>query len=144
MLHYHRGEGNNLFYNLYTSPGWLNNYPPLLPSPPGGRRKMRGSTSPGRFEPGHDDPAGPWLQRPPTIRAVACVSPVKRSPCFTPAAANIATLLKKTELKLEIYTNNLTSIPTLIDRFIELKVDDLQFSIQGLTPAQYEFNSRGN
>ncbi|MDR3038030.1 MAG: SPASM domain-containing protein, partial [Candidatus Adiutrix sp.] len=30
-----------------------------------------------------------------------------------------------------------------MDHFIDLEVDDLQFSLQGLTPSQYEFNRRG-
>ena len=30
----------------------------------------------------------------------------------------------------------------MIDRFIGMGVDDLQFSMQGLTPEQYEFNRR--
>jgi hypothetical protein len=64
-------------------------------------------------------------------------------PLLHPRAAEIAALVKEAGLKLKIYTNGLALTPELMDRFIELEVDDLQFSLQGLTPAQYEFNRRG-
>jgi|GEM_PF-5851257 hypothetical protein len=109
-MHYHQGSGNDLFYNLYNSLGWLNDYT----SPTEGRR---GWTERGQRRPLEDltltTTRTPWARRPPTMRATACASLVKGSPCSTLAAADIAILLKKTGLKLKIYNNSLTLIPTL-------------------------------
>jgi MoaA/NifB/PqqE/SkfB family radical SAM enzyme len=63
-------------------------------------------------------------------------------PLLHPRAGEFAALIKKAGLPLKIYTNGLALTPKLMDVFIENEVDDLQFSMQGLTPAQYEFNRK--
>ena len=51
-------------------------------------------------------------------------------------------LIKEAGLPLKIYTNGLCLTPDLMEFFIKHQVDDLQFSLQGLTAEQYEFNRR--
>jgi hypothetical protein len=47
-------------------------------------------------------------------------------------------------LRLKIYTNGLALTRDLMRRLVDLGVDDLQFSLQGLTPAQYARNRVGS
>jgi organic radical activating enzyme len=61
-------------------------------------------------------------------------------PLLHPQIGQLVSLIKHYGLKLKIYTNGLALTRELMDLFIEIKVDDLQFSLQGLTPEQYEFN----
>jgi organic radical activating enzyme len=64
-------------------------------------------------------------------------------PLLHPEIGRLAALAKTKGLGLKIYTNGLTLTAELMDLFVELEVDDLQFSLQGLTPAQYERNRVG-
>ncbi|MDR1921085.1 MAG: radical SAM protein, partial [Candidatus Adiutrix sp.] len=63
-------------------------------------------------------------------------------PLLHPRVGEIAAMIKKAGLPLKIYTNGLALTPEMMDLFMELRLDDLQFSMQGLTPEQYEFNRR--
>jgi pyruvate-formate lyase-activating enzyme len=154
MLRYRRGPESDPFYSLYNSPGWLTDYDPPRPFPFWlnleltnrcqldcifcSRQKSR-------------RPLGDLSLA--TARAVVAEAARHEGcglrftgwgePLLHPAAADIVALVKGAGLKLKIYTNGLALTPALMDRFIELEVDDLQFSMQGLTPAQYEFNRRG-
>jgi len=61
-------------------------------------------------------------------------------PLLHPEIGSLASLVKENGLGLKIYTNGLALTPELMDIFIDIGLDDLQFSLQGLTPMQYEFN----
>jgi pyruvate-formate lyase-activating enzyme len=61
-------------------------------------------------------------------------------PLLHPRIGRLAEMIKAKGLKMKIYTNGLALTPELMDLFIDLEVDDLQFSLQGLTPEQYEKN----
>jgi sulfatase maturation enzyme AslB (radical SAM superfamily) len=63
-------------------------------------------------------------------------------PLLHPQIGSLVTLIKEKGIKLKIYTNGLNLTPKLMDLLIDLEVDDLQFSLQGLTPQQYENNRR--
>ncbi|MDR2456645.1 MAG: radical SAM protein [Deltaproteobacteria bacterium] len=65
-------------------------------------------------------------------------------PLLHPKIADLAAVFKKRGVRLKIYTNGLALTPKLMDRLIELEVDDLQFSLQGLNEAQYLKNRVGS
>ena len=65
-------------------------------------------------------------------------------PLLHPRIGDLAEVFKKRGIRLKIYTNGLALTPDLMDRFIELGVDDLQFSLQGLNEAQYLRNRVGS
>jgi hypothetical protein len=64
-------------------------------------------------------------------------------PLLHPKIADFVIEAKKRSLPLKVYTNGLSLTPKLMDTFMEAGLDDLQFSLQGLSPFQYEFNRRG-
>jgi hypothetical protein len=64
-------------------------------------------------------------------------------PLLHPEISQLAALAKKYGLALKIYTNGLALTERLMEHFVDIGVDDLQFSLQGITPRQYEFNRRG-
>jgi hypothetical protein len=64
-------------------------------------------------------------------------------PLLHPQIGLLAGEAKRQGLGLKIYTNGLALTPRLLDAFADAGVDDLQFSLQGLDGAQYEFNRRG-
>jgi hypothetical protein len=65
-------------------------------------------------------------------------------PLLHPRLDELCSLAKKRSIPLKIYTNGLELSPALMDKFIELEVDDLQFSMQGLNEKQYLFNRVGS
>jgi hypothetical protein len=64
-------------------------------------------------------------------------------PLLHPQIRELVEIIKAEGIKLKIYTNGLALTQELMDAFMDLEVDDLQFSLQGLTPAQYEANRVG-
>jgi len=157
VLRYRQGPASDPFYELYQSPGWLTDFDPPRPFPFWlnleltnrcqldclfcSRQKSRRplgdlSLETARLLVGEAEAAsaGGFVG----VRFTGWGEPL-----LHPRAGEIAALVKEAGLKLKIYTNGLALTPELMDRFIDLEVDDLQFSLQGLTPAQYEFNRRG-
>jgi organic radical activating enzyme len=65
-------------------------------------------------------------------------------PLLHPQIGQLAAAAKKRGLPLKIYTNGLALTPQLMDLFVEIGLDDLQFSLQGLNEAQYLFNRTGS
>jgi organic radical activating enzyme len=61
-------------------------------------------------------------------------------PLLHPRIGRLVEMVKTKGVKIKIYTNGLALTPELMKLFIDLEVDDLQFSLQGLTPEQYEQN----
>jgi hypothetical protein len=54
----------------------------------------------------------------------------------------IARMAKNESLRVKIYTNGQSLTKELMEGFIEIGLDDLQFSLQGLNKEQYLFNRR--
>ncbi len=153
MLKYRIGPESDPFYWLYTSPGWLTEYDPPRDFPfwlnlePTNRCQLDCFFC---SRQGSRRPLGDLALS--TARQI--VEEAARYDCggvrFTgwgepllhPQIGEITALVKQAGLPLKIYTNGLALTPELMDRFIDLGVDDLQFSMQGLTPEQYEFNRR--
>jgi MoaA/NifB/PqqE/SkfB family radical SAM enzyme len=63
-------------------------------------------------------------------------------PSLHPQIGRLVAMIKSQGIKLKIYTNGLALTPELMDLLIDWQVEDLQFSLQGLTPEQYELNRR--
>ena len=158
VLRYRQGPASDPFYELYQSPGWLTDFDPPRPFPfwlnleltnrcqldclfcsrQNSRRPLGDlSLETARLLVGE---ARAWAE---AGDFVGVRFTGWGEPLLHPRAAEIAALVKAAGLKLKIYTNGLALTPELMDRFMDLEVDDLQFSLQGLTPAQYEFNRRG-
>jgi hypothetical protein len=53
-------------------------------------------------------------------------------------------MVKERDIKLKIYTNGLALTTHMMEQFIILGLDDLQFSMQGLNAEQYLFNRVGS
>jgi hypothetical protein len=158
VLRYRQGPASDPFYELYRSPGWLTDFDPPRPFPFWlnleltnrcqldclfcSRQKSRRPLGDLSLE-----TARLLVEEARDRSSAAGFVGVRFTgwgePLLHPRAGEIAALVKEAGLKLKIYTNGLALTPGLMDRFIDLEVDDLQFSLQGLTPAQYEFNRRG-
>jgi len=63
-------------------------------------------------------------------------------PLLHPRFTDFARRIKSAGIPLKIYTNGLLLTEEMMTAFVECGVDEVQFSMQGLTPAQYEFNRR--
>jgi MoaA/NifB/PqqE/SkfB family radical SAM enzyme len=63
-------------------------------------------------------------------------------PLMHPKFTDHVRLIKAAGIPLKIYTNGTLLTEEMMLGFIEAGLDELQFSMQGLTPDQYEFNRR--
>jgi hypothetical protein len=158
VLRYRQGPASDPFYELYQSPDWLADFDPPRPFPFWLNLELTNRCQLDCLFCSRQKSRRPWgdlsLE---TARLLVDEAGGRASaggfvgvrftgwgePLLHPRAGEIAALVKEAGLKLKIYTNGLALTPGLMDRFIDLEVDDLQFSLQGLTPAQYEFNRRG-
>ncbi|UQZ89953.1 hypothetical protein C4J81_12365 [Deltaproteobacteria bacterium Smac51] len=153
MLRYRLGRESDPFYWLYNSPGWLTDYDPPRQFPFWLNIELTNRCQLDCFFCSRQTsrrPLGDMSLE--TARLI--VTEASRypecglrltgwgEPLLHPQAGEIITMIKKAGLPLKIYTNGLALTPELMDTMIEYEVDDLQFSMQGLTPEQYEFNRR--
>ena len=158
MLRYRQNPQSDPFHDLYASPGWLTDFDPPRDFPFWINLELTNrcqldclfcSRQKSRRPLGDLDMETARLVVDEARNRAAAGGFVGvrftgwGEPLLHPRAADIAALVKEAGLRLKIYTNGLALTPDLMDRFLELGVDDLQFSLQGLTPAQYEFNRRG-
>ncbi|MGL4208611.1 MAG: radical SAM protein [Candidatus Adiutrix sp.] len=153
MLCYRHGPSSDPFYQLYQSPAWLTDYDPPRQFPFWLNLELTNhcqldclfcSRQKSRRPLGYMN-----LETLKIIINEASNYPECGlrltgwgEPLLHPQIAQIVTMIKQASLPLKIYTNGLALTPELMQVFIEQKVDDLQFSMQGLTPKQYEFNRR--
>lgn len=153
MLSYRRGPASDPFNYIYSSRGWLADYDPPGPFPfwvnlePTNACQLdclfcsrRLSARPvGYLDPGmaseiFSEAAG---------RGAAVRFTGWGEPLLHPRIGELCAEAKRRGVRLKIYTNGLALTPRLMDLFIDVGLDDLQFSLQGLDGAQYEFNRRG-
>ncbi|MDR2945355.1 MAG: radical SAM protein [Candidatus Adiutrix sp.] len=153
MLRYRRGPESDPFYWLYHSPGWLTDYDPPREFPFWLNLELTNRCQLDCFFCSRQSSTRPLgdISLETVARIVEEAAAHKEcglrltgwgEPLLHPQAGEAVRLIKKAGLPLKIYTNGLALTPELMDLFIELEVDDLQFSMQGLTPEQYEFNRR--
>jgi hypothetical protein len=155
LLTYLKGPESDPFHDIYASKGWLESYDPprafpfflnveptnacqldcLFCSRQLSRRPL------GRMAPALAEAIAEEASRHPgtAVRFTGWGEPL-----LHPDIASLAAIFKERGLRLKIYTNGLALTPELMERFIGLGVDDLQFSLQGLNPAQYAANRLGS
>lgn len=153
MLKYRDDRESDPFYSVYNSPGWLTDYDPPREFPFWLNIELTNRCQLDCF----------FCSRQTSSRALGDMSLETArlivdeaaarpgcgvrltgwgEPLLHPKAGEIVAMIKQAKIPLKIYTNGLALTPELMDIFIENEVDDLQFSMQGLTPEQYEFNRR--
>lgn len=153
MLRYRQGPESDPFFHVFSSAGWLHEYDPPREFPFWINLELTNRCQLDCFFCSRQTSARPLgdmnLE---TLRLI--VEEAARydqcglrltgwgEPLLHPEAALAASFIKNAGLPLKIYTNGLALTPEMMDVFIEAGVDDLQFSMQGLTPEQYEFNRR--
>ncbi|MDL2227179.1 radical SAM protein [Deltaproteobacteria bacterium OttesenSCG-928-M10] len=153
MLRYRHGPESDPFYRLYKSPGWLTDYDPPRPFPFWLNIELTNRCQLDCFFCSRQTSTRPLGDMSLETARLIVDEAAQYDECglrltgwgeplLHPRAGEIVTMIKKAGLPLKIYTNGLALTPELMDVFIEAGVDDLQFSMQGLTPAQYEFNRR--
>lgn len=153
MLRYRHGPESDPFYWLYNSPGWLTDYDPPRKFPFWLNLELTNRCQLDCIFCSRQTSTRPLGQITLDLveKIVAEAAAYKEcglrltgwgEPLLHPQAGEIITMIKKAGLPLKIYTNGLALTPQLMETFIEIGVDDLQFSMQGLTPRQYEFNRR--
>jgi hypothetical protein len=151
VLTYRKGPESDPFYYIYNSQEWLSSYDPPRPFPffiniePTNRcqldcvfcsRQLSNrplgdldvSLAAAIFkEAGRHDGAA--------VRFTGWGEPL-----LHPRILDLASLAKQEGLRLKIYTNGQSLTEGMMEGFVEMGLDDLQFSLQGLDRAQYEFN----
>ena len=153
MLYYKNGEESDPFLFIYKDPGWLRDYDPPRDFPfwvnmePTNlcnldcifcsRQLCRGPR--GLMS---DDVLDRIIVEtaanpPAAIRAAGWGEPL-----LHPDFPNHVRRIKQAGLKMKVYTNGTLLTEDIMEAFIEAGLDELQFSMQGLTPDQYEFNRR--
>jgi hypothetical protein len=154
LLRYRLGPESDPFHYIYSSRGWLEDYDPPREFPfwvnlePTSRCQLDCLFCSRRLSsrPGGD--LDPGMAREIFAEAARHPGAAVRftgwgEPLLHPRIGELAAAAKAAGLKLKIYTNSLALTPRLFDGFMDAGVDDLQFSLQGLDGAQYEFNRRG-
>lgn len=157
MLRYRRGPESDPFYWLYHSPDWLTDYDPPRDFPfwlnlePTNRCQLdcvfcSRQTSRRPLGEMSLDTLGLIVDEAAARTAAGYKCALRLTgwgePLLHPQIDAFVSRIKQADLPLKIYTNGLALTPELLDLFCALEVDDLQFSMQGLTPGQYEFNRR--
>ena len=153
MLYYKNGEKSDPFWFIYSDPGWLRDYDPVRDFPfwvniePTNlcnldcifcSRQLITKAKGFMDDEVLEKIAAEAAAHPPAaMRAAGWGEPLLH-PRFTEHVRRI----KSAGVKLKIYTNGLLLTPEIMDEFIRAGLDELQFSMQGLTPEQYEFNRR--
>ncbi|MDR2349187.1 MAG: radical SAM protein [Deltaproteobacteria bacterium] len=154
MLVYKKGPESDPFFDIYSDPGWLSDYDPprefpfflnLEPTNACDLDCVFCSRRLSRRPVGHMkmELAEGILDEAALFGGTAVRFAGWGEPLLHPEISELVAMTKRKGLRLKIYTNGLNLTPRLMDEFMEAGLDELQFSMQGLTPAQYEFNRRG-
>jgi organic radical activating enzyme len=153
MLHYRNGEQSDPFLFIYADPGWLRHYDPPRPFPFWVNieatnlcnldcifcsRQLATCSRGFMSDNVLDRIVNEVAQHPPAAIRVAGWGEPLLHPNFVRHAAKI----KQAGIPLKIYTNGLLLNEDMMAAFVHAGVDEIQFSMQGLTPEQYEFNRR--
>ena len=153
MLYYKHGEQSDPFLYIFTDPGWLRDYDPPRPFPFWVNieatnvcnldcvfcSRQLATCARGYMS---DDTLARIVnevaQYPPAALRVAGWG----EPLLHPRFVDHVRIIKAAGIPLKVYTNGMNLTEEMMAGFIEAGLDELQFSMQGLTPEQYEFNRR--
>jgi MoaA/NifB/PqqE/SkfB family radical SAM enzyme len=153
MLHYKNGEPSDPFMFIFSDPGWLRDYDPPRPFPFWVNIESTNICNLDCLFCSRQLATGPkghmsdeTLAR--IVKEVAQYPPAAirvagwGEPLLHPRFLEHVRLIKTADIPLKVYTNGIKLTEDLMAGFIEAGLDELQFSMQGLTPEQYEFNRR--
>ena len=153
MLYYKNGEQSDPFLFIFSDPGWLRDYDPPRTFPFWVNiestnvcnldclfcSRQLATCARGYMS---DETLGKIVrevaQYPPAAMRVAGWG----EPLLHPKFLDHVRLIKASAIPLKVYTNGIKLTEEMMEGFIEAGLDELQFSMQGLTPEQYEFNRR--
>jgi len=154
MLCYKNGEHSDPFFYIYSDPGWLRDYDrPVRDFPFWVNLESTNLCNLDCIFCSRQLASGPQGFMSDEILDLI-VAEVRRHP---PAALRIAgwgepllhprftdhvRRIKAAGLSLKVYTNGTLLTEEMMEAFIEAGLDEIQFSMQGLTSKQYEFNRR--
>ncbi len=153
MLRYRHGPESDPFFQLYNSPAWLTDYDPPREFPFWLNVELTNNCQLDCFFCSRQTSTRPLGEMAPAVLR-QIVAEAKGypgvglrltgwgEPLLHSQIDDMVAIIKEAGLPLKIYTNGLALTPQLMERFIDLGVDDLQFSLQGLNAKQYEFNRR--
>jgi hypothetical protein len=154
LLSYRLGPASDPFHDIFSSRGWLTDY-----DPPGefpfwvnleptnvcqldclfcSRRLSR--RPPGFLDLGMAREIFDEVKGRPgaAVRLTGWGEPLAH-----PRIGELCAEAKRRGIRLKIYTNGLLLTERLFDQLADMGVDEIQFSLQGLSGPQYEFNRRG-
>jgi organic radical activating enzyme len=155
VLTYLNGPESDPFNYIYASKGWLSDYDPPRPFPfwinlePTNHcqlnclfcSRQKSKRAKGYLELALAEAIFDQVAQEPgtAVRFTGWGEPL-----LHPRIGDLCALVKERSIPLKVYTNGLNLSPALMERLIELEVDDLQFSMQGLNEEQYLFNRVGS
>ncbi|MEW6263510.1 MAG: radical SAM protein [Thermodesulfobacteriota bacterium] len=153
MLKYRNGEQSDPFFYIYSDPGWLRDYDPPRDFPFWINIEATNLCQLDCLFCSRQLATGPrsLMKEEVLDRIVAEVAEHPGAairvagwgePLLHPRFAEFVRRIKAGGVPLKVYTNGLLLTEEIMTAFIEAGLDELQFSMQGLTPAQYEFNRR--
>lgn len=153
MLHYRHGEQSDPFIYIYSDPGWLRDYDPVREFPFWvniestnlcnldcifcTRQLCRGSRG---CMP--DSVLDRIIEEVAAYPGAAMRIAGWGEPLMHPEFTEHVKRIKHSGIPLKIYTNGTLLNEEMMEAFVKAGVDEIQFSMQGLNPAQYEFNRR--
>ncbi|MDR2339815.1 MAG: radical SAM protein [Deltaproteobacteria bacterium] len=153
MLTYREGPGSDPFFRIYGSDGWLRSYDPPRPFPffvnlePTNACQLDClfcSRQLSKRPIGYLDLglARELFDECARHEGAAVRFTGWGEPLMHPRILGLAGLAKERSIGLKLYTNGLLLTEAMMGAFVEMGLDDLQFSLQGLNEPQYLFNRR--
>ncbi len=153
MLHYKHGEQSDPFLFIYSDPGWLREYDPVRDFPFWVNIESTNFCNLDCVFCSRqlaDCPKGCMSDRilDRIVEEVAAhpLAAIRVAgwgePLIHPNFIDHVRRIKSAGIPLKVYTNGTLLTEEMMIAFIEAGLDELQFSMQGLTPDQYEFNRR--
>lgn len=153
MLHYKHGEQSDPFLFIYSDPGWLREYDPVRDFPFWVNIESTNFCNMDCIFCSRQLADGPKgcmsdqvLER--IVDEVAAYPNAAMrvagwgEPLMHPSFTDHVRRIKAAGIPLKVYTNGALLTEEIMATFVEAGLDELQFSMQGLTPEQYEFNRR--
>ena len=152
MLFYKNGEESDPFLFIYSDPGWLRDYDPAREFPFWVNIESTNlcnldcifcSRQLSRAPKGYmsDEVLARIVEE--TARYGASMRVAGwGEPLLHPRFTDHVQTIKAAGIPLKVYTNGTLLTESMMEAFIAAGLDEIQFSMQGLTPKQYEFNRR--
>lgn len=153
MLYYRHGEQSDPFFYIFSDPGWLHHYDPPRDFPFWVNLEATNQCNLDCLFCSRQLAVGRkgFLEANLLERIIAEVrnhpgAAIRLTgwgePLLHPQFTNFVKRIKAAGIPLKVYTNGSLLTEDMMKALVDAGLDDLQFSMQGLTPEQYEFNRR--